>query len=111
MNVSIQGNRLSISFPFDVYLIDIVRKLPDRAWNFKTHPKVWSVPNTPWHCAEVIKTLKPLGFKFDTAVVQNADAKAEKPNLRKKLPKGLYPYQQEGVEFVYAAKGRAIIGD
>lgn len=111
MKVALQGNRMAIHFPFDLLTIEIVRAIPDRAWNLKSHPGVWSVPASPWHCAEVIKTLKPRGFQIDPQVVKCADAKVEKPNLRKKLPKELYNYQKDGVEFIYAARGRAIVGD
>ena len=112
MNVSVQGNRLAITFPFDLRLIEIVRTIPDRAWNLPSHKGIWSVPATAFHCEAVIKTLKPAGFNIHPDVVKCADVKAERPaSLRKQLPKNLYPYQKEAVEFTHAARGRAIIGD
>ena len=111
MNVTLQGNRLSIYFPFDLRLLEIVRTLPDRAWNMKSHPGVWSVPATPFHCAAVIKTLALLGFRIDPKVEQCADAKAKRPDLRKRLPENLFSYQKEAVEFTEAGRGRVIIGD
>ena len=111
MNVTLQGDRVSIAFPFDLKTIEVVRSIPDRAWNYKTHKGVWSVPASPWHCAKIIETLLPLGFFIDPKIEKCADAKAEKPNLRKQLPKDLYAYQKTGVEFIHAARGRALVTD
>jgi SWI/SNF-related matrix-associated actin-dependent regulator 1 of chromatin subfamily A len=111
MNVSVKGNRLAISFPFDLVLLEIVRKLPDRAWNLKTHPGVWSVPATPFHCQAVIDTLTPLGFNITKEVEKCADAQAARPNLRGKLPKSLFGYQKDGIEHIHAARGRDLVAD
>jgi SWI/SNF-related matrix-associated actin-dependent regulator 1 of chromatin subfamily A len=111
MNVTLQGNRISIAFPFDMRLLEIVRKLPDRAWNHKQLPGVWSVPATPFHCASVIQSLTPQGFYIDPEIEKCADAKADRPKLSSKLPKSLYGYQKEAVEFTEAGRGRVIIGD
>lgn len=110
MNATIQANRLVLNFPFDLRTIEIVRTIPDRDWNNKVKGK-WSVPNTPWHCAKVVEVLRPRGFHIDPEIVRCANAKAAKPNLRKQLPKNLFPFQKDAVEFTYAARGRAIIGD
>ena len=106
MNVTVQGNRLSIAFRYDLKLIEIVKTLPDRAYNHKQLPGVWSVPATPFHCAQVIQTLTPAGFYIDPKVEKCADTKADKPKLRN-LPKSLFPYQKEAVEFAHAGRGRA----
>ena len=90
MNVTQQGNRLSIAFRYDLRLIEIVKTLPDRTFNHKQLPGVWSVPATPFHCQQVIEKLTPIGFFIDSKVEQCADAKADKPKLRN-LPKGLFP--------------------
>jgi SWI/SNF-related matrix-associated actin-dependent regulator 1 of chromatin subfamily A len=111
MNVTIAGNRLAIVFPFDLVLLEIVRSIPDRAWNIPSHKGVWSVPLTPFHCAEVIKTLTPWGFNIHKEVEKCADAKAKRPKLRSQLPDALYEYQKEAVEFTEAGRGRVIIGD
>jgi len=111
MNASLQGDRVAIAFPFDLKTIEVVRSIPDRAWNYKTHQGVWSVPASPWHCAKIIETLLPIGFYIDPKIEQCADAKVEKPNLRKQLPKDLYAYQKTGVEFIHAARGRALVTD
>ncbi len=109
----IQGNRIAIIFPFDLRLIETIKNnIPDRAWNVPSHKGVWSVPMSPFHCAMVIEALKPYsGFTIDPKIKKCADAKAQKPNLRKQLPKNLYPYQKEAVEFTHAARGRMILGD
>jgi SWI/SNF-related matrix-associated actin-dependent regulator 1 of chromatin subfamily A len=112
MKATLVNNRIALTFPFDLRTIEIIKNnIPDRAWNVKTHPRVWSVPNSPWHCAKVIEVLSPLGFYIDREIEKCADAKAKKPNLRKQLPKSLYGYQKEAVEFGYAARGRFILGD
>lgn len=107
---TLQNNRIVIRFPYLPNLVEAVRSIPDRAWN-PTH-KQWEVPNTPWHCAKVIEVLKPhSGFEIAPEIKKCADATADKPNLRKKLPKNLYPYQKEGIEHIYAARGRALVAD
>jgi SWI/SNF-related matrix-associated actin-dependent regulator 1 of chromatin subfamily A len=111
MNVTLQKNRISIAFRFDLRLIELVKTIPNYAWNHKQLPGVWSVPATPFHCAKVIEKLLPIGFYIDPKIEQCADAKAEKPNIRKQLPKNLFPYQKEGVEHIYAANGRDLIAD
>jgi len=112
MNVILQDTRIAIRFSFDLRIIETIKyNLPDRAWNYKTHPGVWSVPNSPWHCAKVIEVLKPIGFYIDPNVEKCANAKAEKPNFRKQLPKDLYLYQKDGIEFIWAARGRALVTD
>ena len=112
MKATLVNNRITLTFPFDLRLIEIIKNnIPDRAWNLPTHKHVWSVPMSPFHCAQVIQVLSPLGFYIDPQVEKCADAKAKKPNLRKQLPKDLYGYQKEAVEFGYAARGRFILGD
>jgi SWI/SNF-related matrix-associated actin-dependent regulator of chromatin subfamily A-like protein 1 len=100
---------IQIHFPFDMEIVSVVRDISDRRYD--NADKKWSVPVSPWHCAAVIRALKPLGFFIDPEIIKCADAKAEKPNLRKLLPDDLYQYQKDGVEFIYAARGRAIVGD
>lgn len=112
MNATLVDNRIAIVFPFDLRLLGIIKdNIPGREWNLPTHRGVWSVPMSPWHCAKVIEVLTPLGFRIDREIEKCADAKVERPNLRKQLPKGLYPYQKEAVEFGYAARGRFLLGD
>lgn len=111
MNATLQGNRISVAFRFDLRLIEIVKTIPNYAWNHKQLPGVWSFPATPWHCAKVMETLSRVGFWIDPKIEACADAKAEKPNLRKQLPKNLFPYQKDGIEHIYAARGRALIAD
>lgn len=110
MNVTLQGARVSIAFSFNLHLIEIVRTIPDRIFNHKHAPGVWSVPMSPFHCAEVVKTLKPHGFHIDPKIEKCADTKAEIPKLHN-LPKALFPYQKEAVQFTQAGRGRVIIGD
>lgn len=112
MKATLVNNRIALEFSFDLGLITYIKdNLPDRVWNSKTHPKVWSVPSSPYHCAKIIEVLKPLGFFIDPKIVKCADPNTPKPNLRKQVPTNLYEYQKDGVEFIYAAKGRAIVGD
>jgi SWI/SNF-related matrix-associated actin-dependent regulator 1 of chromatin subfamily A len=111
MNVALSGNRITIAFPFDLVLLEIVRKLPDRDWNLKSHPGVWSVPATPFHCQTVIDTLTPLGFHIHSDVEKCADKKVARPKLRSKLPKSLFDYQKDGVEHIHATNGRDLVAD
>lgn len=106
-SVLINNDRIEISFEFDLTLLDVVRTLPDRDW--KKRDRVWVMPLTPWHCAQVIKKLEPVGFWIDDAVKAQANGKTPKP--RRKLPDALYEYQKDGVRFLYGANGRAIVAD
>ncbi len=108
----VENGRVAIHFPFELKIIEAVRSIPDRAWNLSSHKGVWSVPMSPWHCAKVLEVLKPYsGFTIAPEIKKCADAKVERPNLRKQLPKNLYGYQKEAVEFGYAARGRFLLGD
>src|SRR3990167_4189911 len=100
--VRVENGRIAIHFPFELRLLDVVRSIPERAWNLPSHRGVWSVPMSPWHCAKVIEVLRPYsGFTIDPEIRKCADARQKpmpKPNL---LPGGLYPYQREAVGFGY----------
>lgn len=110
--ITLLRDRIVISFPFDLATVEFVKtNVPDRMWNHKTHPKVWSAPASPWHCAKVIEAMKPLHFHVDPKIEKCANAQVSRPNIRKQLPEALYGYQKEGVEFIHAAHGRALIGD
>ncbi len=112
-SVTLQNSRVAIAFPYDMRLIEIVRMIPDRDWNHKLARGVWSVPVSPFHCAQVIEALKRENFVIDPNVQKCANSKAMRPKLKltHKLDKKLFPYQIDGVAHIHAANGRDLIAD
>lgn len=108
--VMINDGKIEIGFDFDLTILDVVRKLPDREWDKPSHPRLWIMPNTPFHCAIAIEHLEPMGFWIAPDVRTKANGKASKPT-KLSLPDGLYTYQKQGVEFIYGTYGRAIVAD
>jgi SWI/SNF-related matrix-associated actin-dependent regulator 1 of chromatin subfamily A len=101
-------------------LLEYVKDLPDRRF-VKTPTKHWVIPAKPYHAAEVIRMLEPLGFHFHKPVKKLA-SKVEKLlnidrttserqifGVENNLP--LRDYQVAAVEFAHATKGRCILGD
>lgn len=87
--------------------IEAVRGIEGRDYDQRT--RTWTVPATPYHFQRVIDVLKPIGFDIDHAIVQGADPKA--PPKKMDYPAGLYPFQRDGVDFLYGTDGRAILAD
>ena len=106
-----KGDRvIRIQFPYDVDLLYKVRSLPNR----KYHPddRCWSAPV---HIS-IVESLKSWGFSLDRHLQKMITKKNEKrtkikikgiPGLRGTLR----PFQEEGVAFIEANNGRALIAD
>lgn len=103
----VNGNKVEISFPFDEEIIEKVRAIAGR--KFDWNRRVWTVPATPYHFDQLAEALMPYGFQLDDAIIKGADHKAPPPTI--KFPKGLYPFQRESVKFMYDVNGRAILAD
>ena len=103
----INGGRIELSFDYDMTIIDKVRQIDGRKWNEPKHPGVWTVPVTAWHADMVMKMLPD--FYIDPTISFMAEGEKEKPKL--KLPKELYKFQKEGVQYIASTAGRCIVAD
>jgi len=101
---------IQIKFPYDLDVLQNVRSLPGRKWHVEE--KCWTAPIFP----ETIESLKKWGFILDDKL-QNYLRKTEAHSNKiinlgiKGLQGKLYPFQKEGVAFIEANKGRALIAD
>jgi len=109
--VNENGERvLKIAFPYDGVLLKIVRDIPGR----KYHPesKCWSAPLN----VISIKALMDADFMVEDKVMNFLkESKVQTKQIELKgipgLKGKLYPFQNKGVAFVEANKGRALIAD
>ncbi len=105
----VNGDKIELSFPYDLRVLAEVRAIEGRAWNEPSHPNVWTLPFTGWHCQQVIQKFPD--WYIDSAITFAAQGASEKPTKQIKLPKELYQFQREGVEYIASTKGRCIIAD
>ena len=101
---------IRIHVPYDIDLIYKIRSLPKR----KYHPaeKCWSTPVQ----ISIIQTLKEWGFTLDRHLEKLISAETEQRiKIKTKGINGLRgtlrPFQEEGVAFINANNGRALIAD
>jgi SWI/SNF-related matrix-associated actin-dependent regulator 1 of chromatin subfamily A len=99
-----------IKFPYDIDLLNKVRQLPGRKWH--KEQSLWSAPFQ----ATIIDRLEEMGFELDDKLkkqqnrirqIINECRQIEVPGLKGRL----FPYQQQGVAFIEAHNGRALIAD
>lgn len=102
------GNFAIIKFGYDPKLVDNVRRLEGRRWN--SEKKYWSA----WASKENLENLLSWGFELSEDLMKIArppkmqDVKVTKEDID--LP-GLYPFQVDGVKFIEARRGKALIAD
>ena len=104
---------IKIEFPFDREMVEAVKTIPGRRFNGDARPKYWTAPLS----VEAVEKLQALGFDMDDSLlqylkksqinVQDMSTDVEVPGLRGKL----FPFQQQGVAFLEARDGRALIAD
>ena len=105
---------IEIRFDFDWDVLDAVKSIPGRKFQ-NDRNKYWTCPLS----MDAIRTLRKHGFALDVALQKfqhKATATAE--NIQNsssidipELKRNLFPFQKEGVAFLEAKEGRAIIGD
>lgn len=106
------GKFVVVKFPYDRELADQVRRLEGRRWN--AADKCW----TAWASSENLQMLVDLGFELDSKCLSILQQSTEKVDLEQvevtaqdvDLP-GLYPFQLDGVKFLEARNGNALIAD
>lgn len=108
---------IALQFPYSYETVNQVKSLEGRKW----HPegKYWTAKLTGWS----IKKLKEWGFELDEELTrrlteientkENAFLSTKPVSFLKDLvlKKQLFPYQKEGVAFIEARGGRALVGD
>lgn len=110
-NVILNGKKIEISWDFnpaDRELLTAIQDLPDR--RFVREERVWTLPSSPYHCAQVVQALRPFGFWIDREIAARATQKAPKPP-KLRLPDELREYQKVGVSLMYAFGGRCVLAD
>ena len=100
--LEIKENIIDIYFPFDYSILNRVKALSGRRYHKEPTPH-WNCPNI--ECNRI--DLKTMGF--DVPGIK--ETLIEMPALPSHLQKIMFPYQKEGVQFVFQNKGRALIGD
>jgi SWI/SNF-related matrix-associated actin-dependent regulator 1 of chromatin subfamily A len=103
----INGDRIELSFDYDLPTIELIRGIDGRKWDEPKHPGVWSLPVTAWHSEQVCRVLPD--FYIDPTIKFMAEGEKVKPRIQ--LPKELYKFQKEGVKYIASVKGRCIIAD
>ena len=107
--ILLQENKIKITFPFDREILAKIKEIPGRRFN--PEKKYWTAPVS----REAIKILEAAQFDVSKDIKDlvspeinwNKLKPIEIPGLKGKL----YPFQEIGVSFIEARKGRALIGD
>jgi len=102
---------IQITFPYNKEHVQYMHKLEGRKWH--GDKKCWTCAWTSGN----IQKLKDWGFEMDPRFSEHEDTKLATKIKQvfvskiKGLKKTLYPYQGEGVQFIEAHGGRALIAD
>lgn len=101
---------IKISFPYDPEEIERIRTLPGRKYHQDS--RCWSAPIFP----KTIEQLRDWDFHIDPALsvyLLQTQTEAERVNISNipGLKGDLFPFQKEGIAFIEANKGRALIAD
>lgn len=105
-----EDKRIHVHFPFDWKTVETVKTIPGR----KFHPdkKFWSCPVSK----EAVKILQDNGFYVEKDVLSLLETTTKtvdemQPIEIPSLKRELFPFQKQGVAFIEAKEGRALIGD
>ncbi|MDD3263463.1 MAG: SNF2-related protein [Candidatus Nanoarchaeia archaeon] len=105
----VNDDKIKIIFDFDIETLNNVKSLSKRT--YKADEKIWYAALT----FDNIKNLKKFGFELSDDLKDIIQNEFRIKNVKKVPITGLngklMPFQEEGVNFVDARKGRAIIGD
>jgi len=112
--VKLNDGWLEITFPYDPGTVAKIKTLNDREWDSKN--RVWYASV----CYDSVQKLQQWGFEIEKAVLDMvATVKPDQKKLAEfdknfnvpGLKMELFPYQKEGVQFIEARNGRALVGD
>ena len=101
---------IKIKFPFNHDDINAVRELPGR--RYIPEGKYWTVPVS----IHAVNELYKLGFSLDPDLESmrsknQIQSNSIKPVIISGLKKEPYPFQKQGISFIYAKKGRVLLAD
>ena len=98
--------RIEIAFPFSHGLKDRTKAIPDCKFDWDN--KVWYLPASKLHAGFAAQFAREYQFFIDDAVLSlSRTSKTIAYKTRAKL----YPFQVEGLDFLHASGGRAILAD
>jgi len=112
--VPMAGDKIKILFPFDKQTVRQVKTIPGRKYVGDEDVKYWHAPIS----VEAVEKLQEFGFKihkklldyYSKSKVDTSDLKDVQVDIPG-LGGDLYSFQEEGVAFLEARDGRALIGD
>jgi SWI/SNF-related matrix-associated actin-dependent regulator of chromatin subfamily A-like protein 1 len=98
------GGELKVKFPYDPKKVEAIRTITGKKrWDSDT--KTWTLP----HTEQTVAVLKKIGLEAPEAAPPPV-VKRSAINLQG-FGRQLMPFQREGLEFLHAKNGRALIGD
>ena len=100
--LEIKEHLIDIYFAFDYSILTKVKALSGRRYHKEPTPH-WNCPNI--ECNRI--ALKAMGFD----VPEQKNKTIEMPALPSHLQRTMFPYQKNGVKFIFEKNGRALIGD
>lgn len=113
-NATLTGKDIiEIRFDFDWNVLRVVKSIPGRRFNEDARGKYWTCPLS----VDAVETLKAAGFTLDKSLKSFYLSSGKPPSIDTSqlklndLRKKLYPFQEEGVAFLEARKGRALMAD
>jgi len=102
--IEAKNNILKIFFPYDAELLTNIKTLSGRRYQKE--------PTPHWTCPGIEQNIIKLkAFGFEVPEIKKEETETEIPEIPDHLKNILYPYQKEGVNFLFKRNGKAIIGD
>lgn len=98
--------RIEISFPFSFGMKNKVKEIPDA--KFDWDERVWYLPPTKLHAKFATDFGKVNEFFIDKYVLELSRINQ---TSNKKTRSKLFPYQKDGLDFLHASGGRALLCD
>ena len=98
--------RIEISFPFSFGMKNKVKEIPDA--KFDWDDRVWYLPPTKLHAKFAADFGKVNEFFIDKYIL---DLSRINQTSNKETRAKLFPYQKEGLDFLHASGGRALLCD
>ena len=101
---------VEIRFDFDWEILELVKSIPRRRFRDNKKGKYWVCPLS----VDNLSILQDADFVMDKGLLQYLDDKNKKKDAVIEMPdlkKELFPFQRDGVSFIYQRDGRAIVAD
>jgi len=103
--ITLNNSRIEICFPHSVGLINLVKAMPDRAWDRDN--LCWILPATASHA----KLALEFGQREHFMVSSDIYAMARSNGTNTEGRELLYPFQVEGVDFIHRNAGTCLLMD